>query len=204
MQTIYAVEFYRGVGSWLSYEFVLMDDETDDTQVVLDTLIDHLKEEGDSAVMTLEEVEENGIAEDYYVIGGNEGLAFVHNTALDISKATYSQLTSNIPKLSSRGTEHLIAPYLWFKKGASINDVVKGIKLYCAKQNWAILADVPTCLDHEDGTTYIANDVTLNGKVRPITFEEGTDVEHIWHWLESEFEVSVGEDLMSLEDEPIW
>lgn len=61
-------------------ETVIVDDITTDYGAILDMAIDQKVERGDMRnLYTIDEVEEMGLNEDEYVIGGNEGLALVHN-----------------------------------------------------------------------------------------------------------------------------
>lgn len=61
-------------------EDVIVDDITTDYGAILDMAIDQKVERGDMRnLYTVDAVEEMGLNEDEYVIGGNEGLALVHN-----------------------------------------------------------------------------------------------------------------------------
>lgn len=61
-------------------EDVIVDDITTDYGAILDMAIDQKVERGDMRnLYTIDEVEEMGLNEDEYVIGGNEGLVLVHN-----------------------------------------------------------------------------------------------------------------------------
>lgn len=61
-------------------EDVIVDDIITDYGAILDMAIDQKVERGDMRnLYTLDAVEEMGLNEDEYVIGGNEGLALVHN-----------------------------------------------------------------------------------------------------------------------------
>ncbi len=61
-------------------ETVIVDDVTTDYGAILDMAIDQKVERGDMRnLYTIDEVEEMGLNEDEYVLGGNEGLALVHN-----------------------------------------------------------------------------------------------------------------------------
>ena len=61
-------------------EDVVVDDITTDYGAILDMAIDQKVERGDMRnLYTIDAVEEMGLNEDEYVIGGNEGLVLVHN-----------------------------------------------------------------------------------------------------------------------------
>lgn len=61
-------------------EDVIVDDITTDYGAILDMAIDQKVERGDMRnLYTVDAVEEMGLNEDEYVIGGNEGLVLVHN-----------------------------------------------------------------------------------------------------------------------------
>jgi hypothetical protein len=57
--------------------------------------------------------------------------------------------------------------------------------LVCAKCLWTALGNIPVNDDSEIEETFLH-------------FESGTDCHDIWHWFESEFELSVATDLMNL------
>lgn len=68
----------------LSVERVVVDEETNDLQSILDIAIDQISERDPDQLMTIEEVEQEGIYDDEYISGGNEGLCLHHYGTLDI------------------------------------------------------------------------------------------------------------------------
>lgn len=81
----YEVMYGNGT-AWMSTEIVEMDERTTDYGAILDKAIDQIEEREGladplhklSCLMTLDEVEKEGLNEDEYVVGGNHGLALVH------------------------------------------------------------------------------------------------------------------------------
>ena len=75
----YEIMYGNGT-AWMSTEIVEMDERTTDYSAILDKAIDQIEERDGSLsqLMTLDEVEEEGLNEDEYVVGGNHGLALVH------------------------------------------------------------------------------------------------------------------------------
>lgn len=70
--------------------------------------------------------------------------------------------------------------------------------LYIAKALWSELEDLPVNCNSEQ----LEQEWEIpNGLGECVCFEVGTDKEDIWHWFEKTFRVSVGNDLMGMEEE---
>ena len=65
------------------------------------------------------------------------------------------------------------------------------LNIEVARRLWIELGDIPV---NDDGELEQEFNATFDGDT--VTFEVGTDREHIWHWFEFIFNLSVAEDLM--------
>ncbi len=62
----------------------------------------------------------------------------------------------------------------------------KDARLAVAKTLWQSFSDVPVCDSHDDG---LLEESFLH-------FTSGTSAYTVWHWFESEFNLSIGQDLL--------
>lgn len=78
----------------VSYDYtsdiVEMDDETSDYQAVIDKLIDNMESTGNTGYLISPDEAEAEYSEDMYTIGGNHGLALIHNGNLNIEPLGWS------------------------------------------------------------------------------------------------------------------
>lgn len=71
-------------------DIVEMDDETSDYGAVVDKLIDDLESSGNTGYLMAVDEAESEYSEDMYIIGGNHGLALIHNGNLNIEPIGWS------------------------------------------------------------------------------------------------------------------
>lgn len=71
-------------------DIVEMDDETSDYGAVVDKLIDDLESSGNTGYLMAVDEAESEYSEDMYTIGGNHGLALIHNGNLNIEPIGWS------------------------------------------------------------------------------------------------------------------
>jgi len=62
-------------------------------------------------------------------------------------------------------------------------EALKLISLFLAKKVWKDLGDVPVTYDEDLDEDFLH-------------FPKGTDVDHVWHWIEEHFDCCIGNDLI--------
>lgn len=98
---------------------------------------------------------------------------------------SYQPLLENTSKYGTgKWFSHHYVPQLKLMSDESFE---KQVKVLVARELWEDLGNVPV-----DEGGYIEEPVDFE----IVSFETGTDREHIWHWFEDYFDLSVVEDLM--------